>query len=170
MGASPEELRNYHSSLGENEEGWKRLIYVISGRLCLEKLHLSLDAGVHSDLTAQLARDDEEAKYLIPRLRRFYKRLLAPVVWELKGRLEMFHVFLCWSIEAEGIAERMVLGEGSEILMEGKIEYYTRDKRNPHWKVLEEEGEVNKRTITGLEDLRMFEMDKEEDIRWLQAL
>lgn len=101
-------------------------------------------------------------------LKRVYKRTLGPIVRELKGRLEMFHVFLCWAVAAEGLAEKLVLGGKWEILREGKVEYYDRDQRNPHWKILEEERETRSRAITGFENLRMFNTDEEEILRWLQ--
>lgn len=160
-------LRLY--GLEEMECGWNGLIDVISRRLCLERLHLSLDAGRYSEMLAVEApyyySEDQKCWLTLA-----YKRIFFPIVRELRGRLEDFHIFLCWGIEAqaEEIMERIVLGDAQRPISNGKIDYYERDTRSPHWKVLEEEGENNKRALTQLEHLKMFEMDEENIMRWLQ--
>ena len=169
--ASPEwiELRRQWS-LGYNERGWKGLLGVISRRFCLEKLHLSLDAGAGSEMIADIVRIDG-SEYVMPWLTRAYKRIFSPVLRELKGKLEDFHILLCWSIEAqaEESVERIVLGDAWNPARNGKVGYYERDKRNPHWKILEEEGVENRRTLTGLENSKMFEMDEKALVMWLQG-
>ena len=157
---------------------WRELIHVISRRLCLQRLHLSIDASVDANFIQEQTRDCRFAEDDGPpdalslwteKIKLAHRRIFDPIIQRLKGRLGNFHVFLCWGIEndTEGIMERTILGEGYRGLTKEKVNYYERDKRNPHWKFNENE---NRRWTTGLEDATIVDIHDEDDVRWLSGM
>jgi len=140
-------------------EQWRELIDAIVRRCCLEKLWLCIDAG--SGYVTEALEDlytdtdsgyNDDHSYVM--LKRTYRGLVEPLKEAVKGRgLAKFHVFLCWGVEGEGAAEKEVMGQGYDSEREGKVGYYERDVRSPHWRVLEEEEGRNRRRLSGLENV-----------------
>ena len=146
-----------------NAEQWHGLIDAIVRRCCLEKLWLCVDAGSGdvADTLQDVYTDHgwgmyDHNDYLL--LKRAYRRLVKPVKEAMKGRgSARFHLFLCWGLEGEGAAEREIMGQGYDSEREGKVRYYERDARSPHWRVFEAEEGRNRRRLTGLENVKMDE-------------
>ncbi|MCJ1404794.1 hypothetical protein MMC11_008020 [Xylographa trunciseda] len=134
-------LSSTHSNIQLPAE-WNDLAAVISERLSLGNLTLSIDAAcMYDSLLEDAGKENFES------LKEVYKALVAPFAARpLFRSLHAFFVFWPLFGSSETEAERSVMGEDYDAEVRGKIAYEDRDWRLPHgWELgeVDENGDLN---------------------------
>ena len=130
MKISFQQLYNMRVPHSQVARDWADLVATVASLLSIPTLWLSIDAGhMRTDMIS--LNDDGDHYYAW--LRPAYAQLFEPLYQQLKGKgLQKFHVFLCWWLEYETLAEKEVMGSGYQSEAEGKLSWQERNPWFPH--------------------------------------
>lgn len=116
-----------HSSIAQD---WEDLVACVTSVLSMETTWLSIDTG---DIYMELEMLDHNNDHDYTWLNTSYTRLFDPLYQHCAAQKpRKFHVFLCWWLRYELMAEKRLMGPDYDSSREGKIPWERRQRRYPH--------------------------------------